>query len=694
MKVGITSVSYEEPPEPFLIGKKDKSYVRWYKSRKQFEQLSSKGKISNADRPQYIEQMIKMVDAEQTKKTPRDCDETLNALYRFTICLQCPKLFLKKQIPAHKETEQSNGCNKYGQTEDKREAMAQEKEKRLKKQQHWLSEYHSIQSKFTEKLRNGMHRYMLCQTYIRRGTTELDRDYVAPSDPKNPGEGRNLPLEILEKLRQDIQQYYLYYYKRLDSLGYQVKEKPKVSERLLEHCCEKPWLITIAHIFLLRDAQYQMMGDHKYTATTILQEDSKPFLLSRKQGDCVKEESEVDPVVSHEIAKRIQAVFAYYMSLYANTTLTAGILNRVETGLSITALLGASFFEGIAQGQRAFEIVNDWSEILFAVPDCKPDVLALKIGKAQALSTVQVDALQKWISMILWQDCNIKKLFENDPELRHTDVDAMNEILRSIKEFLNPERYYSYKTGKGGLRQSLIRASKILGKYRIVKSSSKDGRKQTEETMASFITARDISNDILYISGAVAPYKEKMYPPFVQYYKQKLEKKLDYYQRKSIILSSMGYKNSDLGENYDRYLKAYSAYTQAIQETKKLTWTEAKEILRDLLCSGQSPEKRKEKIKTYLQKRYKADIAYPSSDAPGQVEALVYYVQYSCLVKTALHMLKNRSVNIIEKLYMQYLREKYQSERNQWLIIKKAVVSQGVDTQAERSKKTDPAESV
>lgn len=684
LKIDLRSTSYEETSEPLPSGKQWKTYAKWYKAKKQFETVLSESKLLETAPPHYLKQLIEVINAEQSNEVTYDCNELQNRLYQLVICLQCPQLFVEKKIPAYKRGNPTDKIQGLAQKEHRtdRDRIAKEKKDELKKQLQGLFEYQSIRNKFAQNLQSGLHRYLLCQTYIKRGTTDLNRDYIAPSNPNKQGGGRNLSQEILEKLQKDIQKYYLYYYDRLVHSGYQVNTEPKVSDRLIEHCCEKSWLIPIAHVLLLRDAQYQMMGKEKYTAKSIMQSDSQKFCLDQEAEDGIKKKVEVNSVINYEIAKGIRATFLYYMNRYSNTTLAAGVLKELRN----EPVYPSFPMPLLPLNWNTFDTLNDWRELPFAVPDYEPDLLALRIGKAQNFSTKQVNALRKCLSMLLWQDCNIKKLLENDPELQNTDIEDLTEILRSIKELLNPERYYGHRTGKDEIRESVKKAAEKLQQYRIVKAYSVNKNRIIMKVLPALIVAQDISDDVMYISHAVNPhtsYMKKLYPHFLRYYMKKLEKNLHYYQTKKVILSAMGYKITDLNKEDKTYLKITPACIKVRQEMPELLWQEAEVILQDLLCNDQSPEQRQKKIEEYLQQRCKKELAYWGSEIPQEKKHLVYYVIFSQLVNSSLHTLWNHSVCMMEKLYINYLQKRYQDEMEQWLKYKKGVPSQESGKQAE-----------
>lgn len=662
MKIDLCSISYEEPSKPLPIGPDSEPYLRWYESRRQFEELSARSKTLEQEPPQYLRELIQLVEAEETKKKPRDDSEILNALYRFVIALQCPRLFFEKKVPACKRAVQESST----------EAQDRQYRREVKKQRKGLSEYQAMQNKFTQNLRQDLHHYILCQTYIQRGTKDLNRTYVAPSAPGQPGGRRNLPLDELEQLRANIQQHYLYYYDRLVHSGYQVRKQPVVSERLTEHCCEKPWLIPMAHVLLLRDAQYQMMGHAKYTPATLLQEDSERFVLTRKKS-ATAEPVPVDPTISHEVAKGIQSVFIYYMNLHSNTTLTEGVLKGAETEpyYNPTSSLPfmSDFSSSLSSVRDSFYTLRAWSDSLFAIPDCDPDLLALRIGKARSFSTKQIDALREWLPMLLWQDCNIQNLLNHDPRFQHTHtdtIDTLTDILRCVKEFLNPERYYSYRTGKGEIRKSMIKAAEKLMEYHVITENGFDRQDHIQYAMASLIVAQNISDDILCMSHAVEPYTKNMYPAFLRYYIRTLRKQLRYYLRKKVILHVMGYSREDLGKDYKRYLKTSPAYMQVKQEMPGLEWTDAKAILKDLLCSKKGLAERQKDIERCLQKHCKNQLAYWLSDIRSEKKCLIYYILFSQLVESALHVLTDHSLHVLETLYQDYSSKKYRTEQKKW----------------------------
>ena len=72
------------------------------------------------------------------------------------------------------------------------------------------------------------------------------------------------------ELINDMNKLYRGYYYSLLANGYNPVSEPVVDTRLIGHCYEKEWLLPIAHIILIRDAQYQMMGELKYKKEELL----------------------------------------------------------------------------------------------------------------------------------------------------------------------------------------------------------------------------------------------------------------------------------------------------------------------------------------------------------------------------------------------------------------------------------------
>lgn len=75
-----------------------------------------------------------------------------------------------------------------------------------------LEQYQSLLEKFEQKLKKSIHIYELCQNYIKRGTTDLDREYVEHLEIENPGPSRKLYEEELQDLKTKIQKCYRYYH--------------------------------------------------------------------------------------------------------------------------------------------------------------------------------------------------------------------------------------------------------------------------------------------------------------------------------------------------------------------------------------------------------------------------------------------------------------------------------------------------
>ena len=137
----------------------------------------------------------------------------------------------------------------------------------LKRYNKFSDEYRSI----FRALKEYEESIALYTRYRTKGATDLDRE----------NKHTVLSYDKLGQLKAEIDTIYQTYYNEICSLQYMPKilYPPETNERLLENCIAKGWLLPLAHIILVRDAQYQMMGELKYKKEDLLERSSKKFLL-------------------------------------------------------------------------------------------------------------------------------------------------------------------------------------------------------------------------------------------------------------------------------------------------------------------------------------------------------------------------------------------------------------------------------
>lgn len=217
MSLDIHSISYMPPSK--LAVKKHKQYVKWYESTQRLEAFVSKHKkVSNAP-PLFIVELLRMIQAAETKKTPYKADEALHLLQVFAVSCECPRLFFTKKLPSHTQEQEQETSSA---TDDKSKKEQRTKSSYLKEQRtkfSYLNEYKFILEKFYQKLQKSMQRYFLCQQYIYRGTRGIRQPFVESSKQNSSGQTRKLYYDEQESLAEDVQQCYDYYFNTLEALG-------------------------------------------------------------------------------------------------------------------------------------------------------------------------------------------------------------------------------------------------------------------------------------------------------------------------------------------------------------------------------------------------------------------------------------------------------------------------------------------
>lgn len=141
------------------------------------------------------------------------------------------------------------------------------------------------------------YEFQVCRHYVRRGGTDLDREPTGKS---------RLEDDKKEQLKNALNYVYRAYFYELKDHKAKISVIPQINDRLLTHCYSKQWLLPLAHVILIRDAQLQMMGREKYKKASLL-DDSWPAF---NPGDSSSDENiYVWNMITYKYAGRIQDEF-------------------------------------------------------------------------------------------------------------------------------------------------------------------------------------------------------------------------------------------------------------------------------------------------------------------------------------------------------------------------------------------------
>ena len=671
MSLDIHSISYK--PSSKLAVKKHKQYVKWYESTQRLEVFVSKHKkVSNAP-PLFIVELLRMIQAAETKKTPYKADEALHLLQVFAVSCECPRLFFTKKLPSHTQEQEQETSSA---TDDK-----SQKEQRTKFS--YLNEYKFILEKFYQKLQKSMQRYFLCQQYIYRGTRGIRQPFVESSKENSSGQTRKLYHEAQESLAEDVQQCYDYYFNTLEALGYSIACHPTVDSPLLEHCIEKDWLLPYAHIILLRDAQYQSMGKRKYKKEELVDGSGVKFQLGLKtcaQNYTMKSIASL----SYEVAQGIQKVLIHHLSPNFNITITSNILLslREKESREFTESTSLRFLLPVIFPWRTPTSVaraRHWSSKAFAVPDCNPDLLALRIGKRMDFTIEQVDALRELLPKILWRDSNILEQLNNIPAFQSGSIEKekLEKVLRAAKRFLEPSLYYGYKTDKNSIPQIGKDAAKDLinngifePSYDNTANSSADSSKDYDflKIVTKLVIPRNITDDLMLISHALETEDRFLLPRFIHYYRSRFHKSIQYYGKSKTILRALNLnKDENFPNNYEVLLKFDPSFERFMEDAERLDWPSAQRILKEYLCSTKGQKNYTQRIKDYIQRTYHKELGYwkrHQLEKDQKMQNLVYYWIFLCLVRSSLDLLEQHMIDAMIKLYNISMKQHYESLYN------------------------------
>lgn len=494
---------------------------------------------------------------------------------------------------------------------------------------------------FETRMVKFVHEYQLCLKYIKRGTTDLDRDpNRAPAESNRGGRIEKVTLAEKDKLINALNACYISYYHCLLSCGYRVSKCPVVTPRLVENCYEKEWLLPLAHIILVRDAQYQMLGKKSYKKATLLQPDSLKFTLERTNANVAIPMAEA-ALITYNHALDIRNVLEYHLRKHLASNPVAYALQKIISKPQHCINNNLDAWAALARVQYVLDLKRangDQAELLFPVPDCEPHVLAIQIGEALKLETSQVDQLAAVLPDLLWNRGNVQDPLDKIVSADSTTGQNLIELVENLKKFLDPKRYYS----KDSIVDPLIRSAMILDKAKIKNLEITAQAKAVKHTASRFIVFRDLTAPALLISHAIELEDGVLIPSILEHYVSKLKKKLKKYHDSDFIRDVMGIKNDICGSKSARYDPRFKCEKEDISKT--LTWSQAKDFLEKCLVenSGIEDEKlRNQQQRNYLAENYSIQLQKLGANALDDTkDEFVYYKLFSYLLKTSLRLLQ------------------------------------------------------
>lgn len=380
----------------------------------------------------------------------------------------------------------------------------------------------------------------LCCHYMDRGTVRLNRLPEREHFVQERGE-----------MAKEINRIYRAYYYQLMALGLQWKTTPPVvreNSNLFLNILERPWLMPLAHIILIRDAQAQMIGKEKYKDAEVL---FGKFNFLDMRNLTQEQRKERDELTTY-YALRIRDVLAKHLKGKKRTDCRSAFRRyfQEEYKKKKEKIEADGFYDlGIWNLDAAMNAHAEFKDKVsifevsdFSVPSCHIKETALKIARQLKLPPDQLQALEKAIPRALWSQEALKKslgAFEGDIQ------DKLVERLDPLRTLVNAKEYYASADTKSKISQKILNAA-----VKIHRNSS-DGfvleNKETKMSLAwnvykSMIYFEDLTRGTLLLSQAVDPCTApaKNWFKFFRHCKLAMGHALKKYQSSSYIKRALG----------------------------------------------------------------------------------------------------------------------------------------------------------
>ena len=459
----------------------------------------------------------------------------------------------------------------------------------------WHELFRSEECCVSSNVDEYVNKLKLCCHYIRRGTTDLDRQASITY----------LSNEKIERLADKIFQIYTIYWDLLKkSRVIPVHTlQPKVNQKLLENCLTKHWLLPVAHIILLRDAQEQLQGRKKYKDEMLL----KPNGISENtlSGLC---ESENLLKATLVCAYQIRIAVAEFVRDNENATdnidkdcyrdeakmresqMEKLLACREGDQMSpLSTFYALSFISYNLNKRDNYKVPHEQP---FPILMCNSDLIALRIANAHDLSLQQTQLLIEILPKLLWERTNIEKKLNNKAVFGEL-ISSLSKEINAFRDCLTPTRYYSIY-GRNNFK-TFHNAIKIIGEIGS-KSKAVEKGKSDREIVLSFASFFDPTRIVLMVSGAYCPNTKSLFlmPEFIQKQIRHLRKSLKKYRSEKYISRLLNKRGGYVESEGDQCLVGAIRKTVALApcyETtymelqRKMTWENAKEFLEKYLIN-------------------------------------------------------------------------------------------------------------
>lgn len=405
---------------------------------------------------------------------------------------------------------------------------------------------------FHRKWTSFVAEIQLCKKYMYRGTRDLDRDAT---------QHEKLTEDEEKQLGESLNDIYRAYYYELRAIGLDTVSTmpPSVDSKLLHNCLEKQWLLPLAHVILIRDAQCQMMGREKYKKEALFLDDDRAKQLDISR--LTDEKKYACGSLTYTYALEIQSTFAKALNgklksdcknafthFFYHEYQTSKMKNEDAMGKSphLSAILFGSNLSLLRRFQDQMGELEELDITPFAVPDCHIETLALRIAAKLELNVEQLQVLIGKLPDVFWTNISLNSWLNQLNIFEESKAAAMkqtlNTLLSPVCVFLNPNEYFSSKKDEAELSDKLIRAARILDPQ--IGGVSVNRMKNLWNVFGDMIYFHDLTQPALLLSGAIDIEYCPEYLSFevASYYIDKLSDKTKRYEKG-------GYKRRVIGLN-------------------------------------------------------------------------------------------------------------------------------------------------
>lgn len=369
----------------------------------------------------------------------------------------------------------------------------------------------------------------ICFHYMERGIVRLNR----------PAETDCLVQER-EAMASEIDKVYRAYYFQL--LALDLDWKPKIPEirmssNLFLNITERPWLVPLAHIMLIRDAQFQMMRKEKYKDSELLLGEldflnmGKPTQEQRKERDGL----------TIYYAMRIRSILAKYLKGKKRTDCRAAFgryfrekyesENKGEEPGFLNEI--SSIFASINAHRELMDKMSIFDVPDFSVPSCHIRETALMIAEQLQLTPVELRELEKAMPNVLWsQSALVKSLCAFEGGVK----DKLAECLAPIRTLVNAKEYYSGAKTEDMISQNLLKAAEKIyaDSFEKINTNGKDKKMSLAwKAYKDMIYFEDLTRGALFLSRAIEPCSASF--SFFRHCRSALEQSLEKYKTSSYI---------------------------------------------------------------------------------------------------------------------------------------------------------------